>query len=213
MLPKKPAGRPFLSVGRSARFSQRSKTQYGVPFPATGAVGTLGSGDGIGIAGTFAASSSLDLSLSSLGLGILRRVRPGDDRGGRPRGTRRAQGQRSIVRPAMMFRAAVTTAGIAARGGVGAAAAAWGGDGRRCRNRGWNGNRRRGRRAAIGRGLAAAAAPRTSGGMAGVNAIEQADSIAVTAGVATRRGCGNADAACGGRCQPGGGGDVPAQGG
>jgi hypothetical protein len=41
--------------------------QYGVPFPATGAEGTFGNGDGIGIAGIFAASSSFSLSL---GLGI-----------------------------------------------------------------------------------------------------------------------------------------------
>jgi hypothetical protein len=71
LLPKKPADRPIVSVGLSARFSSVGKTQYGVPFPATGAVGTLGSGDGIGIEGKLAASSSLGLSFTvSAGLGI-----------------------------------------------------------------------------------------------------------------------------------------------
>jgi hypothetical protein len=68
MLPKKPVDRQTLSVCRSARLGQWGRTtQYGVPFPATGAEGTFGNGDGIGIAGIFAASSSFSLSL---GLGI-----------------------------------------------------------------------------------------------------------------------------------------------
>ena len=69
LLPKKPADRSILAIGRSARFHRRGKTQYGVPFPATGALGTLGSGDGIGITGALVASSSFGLSFT-VGLGI-----------------------------------------------------------------------------------------------------------------------------------------------
>jgi hypothetical protein len=116
----------------------------------------------------------------------------------------------------MLSLATVASAGIAARVGYGCAAAAGrGSDGHgdwSCRSR-----------AAIGRGLAAAAA---LGGMPGADAIEQADAIAVAAagvaGIAAGRG--GAEATGRGRDPPGGadatgrgrdrpGGDVPAQGG
>jgi hypothetical protein len=102
--------------------------------------------------------------------------------------------------------AAVMTAGAAGitTGRGSGSAAATTGRGDRSRHR----NGSRGRGATIRRGLATAAAP---GGVAGVDAIKQADPVVMATGIATGSRRRSAKATGGGRGRPWG--DVPAQGG